>query len=198
MLKNFYPIGIVAPQLHYLGRVFYFMKFLEKDLEQIIFESGMDSLNERGLYIRGKRLRQVRIGNYGIADLITFQRPFYDGPEHEFWNPGRITIYELKKEHIGISAFLQAVAYARGINRYLQKRDKNDKYIIDIKLIGRDIDKNGAFCYIPQILNVHNQYYDLSSNMTEPGVIEFITYEYAFIMDIVYVDILTVENLSSI
>ncbi len=113
------------------------MKFLEKDLEQIIFESGMDSLNERGLYIRGKRLRQVRIGNYGIAD-----------------------------------------SYARGINRYLQKRDKDDKYIIDIKLIGRDIDRNGAFCYIPQILNVHNQYYDLSSNMSEPGAIEFITYEY--------------------
>ena len=154
------------------------MKFLEKDLEQIIFESGMDSLRERGLYINGKRLRQVKIGNYGIADLITFERPFYDGAKREYFNPGRITIYELKKDHIGISAFLQAIAYAKGINRYLQKKDKDDKYIIDIRLIGRDIDKNGSFCYIPQILNVHNQYYDLKSNITEQGTILFITYDY--------------------
>ena len=54
------------------------MRFLEKDLEQIIHESGMDQLNERGLPIDGKMFRQMRIGNYGIADLITVTRPMYE------------------------------------------------------------------------------------------------------------------------
>ena len=58
------------------------MKFLENDLEEIIYTSGRDVLEQRGLTINGKLLRQVKIGNYGIADLIEFQRPFYDGPDN--------------------------------------------------------------------------------------------------------------------
>ena len=66
------------------------MKFLEKDLEQIIFESGRDSLRERGLSISGKLLRQLRIGNYGIADLVEFVRPQYELPDRQFFVPGRM------------------------------------------------------------------------------------------------------------
>ena len=47
------------------------MSFLEKDLEDIIFETDNDLLFEHGLFIDGQKKRQVRIGNYGIADLIT-------------------------------------------------------------------------------------------------------------------------------
>ena len=45
------------------------MTFLEKDLEQIIFETPKEKLQEKGLVIKGKLLRQIKIGNYGIADL---------------------------------------------------------------------------------------------------------------------------------
>lgn len=148
------------------------MKFIEKDLEQIIFESGRDSLDERGLVINGILKRQVRIGNYGIADLVEIQRPCYDGYNNEFFQPGRIIIYELKKEQIGISAFLQSLKYAKGISEYLKKRQKSKLFTIDIVLIGKRIDTSGSFCMIPNILSVKNEYgYD--------SQIYFYTYEYS-------------------
>ena len=50
------------------------MKFLEKDLEEIIFETSNKELNERGLFVYGKKYRQLRIGNYGVADLVVVDR----------------------------------------------------------------------------------------------------------------------------
>jgi hypothetical protein len=50
------------------------MNFLEKNLEDIIFETHENKLRDRGLEISGKKLRQLRIGNYGIADMITYTR----------------------------------------------------------------------------------------------------------------------------
>lgn len=147
------------------------MKFLEKDLEQIIFESGRDSLRQKGLTISGKLFRQMKIGNYGIADLVSFSRPNYYGPGREYFDFGSITIYELKKDQVGISAFLQAINYARGIQSYLKKRNKLEKYVINIVLIGKEIDTTGSFCYIPDLLSLQNDY-------TEHGYISFVTYEY--------------------
>lgn len=46
-------------------------EFFEKTLEDIIFNTDNELLCEHGLLISGKKLRQVKIGNYGIADLIT-------------------------------------------------------------------------------------------------------------------------------
>ena len=157
---------------------FYVMKFLEKDLEQIIFESGRDSLRERGLSITGKLFRQLRIGNYGIADLVEFNRPTYEAPNREFFVPGRITIYELKKEQIGIAAFLQSLNYLKGIQRYLEIRGKEEMYIVDLVIIGKELDTTGSFCFIPSLLGVKNDYYDLDSNLSEEGTISFYTYKY--------------------
>jgi hypothetical protein len=145
------------------------MRFLEKDLEQIIHESGMDQLNERGLPIDGKMFRQMRIGNYGIADLITVTRPMYETIDQKtkVFYPGRITIYELKKENVSIGAFLQAIGYAKGITNYLEKRGKKRFYELDIVLIGKKIDTSGNFCFIPDILSC------------SLGTLNFYTYEYA-------------------
>ena len=86
------------------------MKFLEKDLEDIIFEAPREELAKRGLHIEGKMYRQLRIGNYGIADLVTIQRPIMipDGKNYYDFDvqvecdddTGEIMIYELplKKE----------------------------------------------------------------------------------------------------
>lgn len=153
------------------------MKFLENDLEEIIYTSGREVLWKRGLFITGKLKRQVKIGNYGIADLIEFERPFYDGPNHEYFMPGRITVYELKKDKVGISALLQAISYAKGILEYLRKRKLNRHYIIDIKLIGRTIDDKGSFCYIENLLSINNDFYD-DYNRLEHGTINFCTYDY--------------------
>jgi len=172
--KDVYPVGLVALSLHHLDGVFYFMKFLEKDLEQIIFESGRDSLDEKGLAINGKLFRQLKIGNYGIADLVEFTRPSYDGPEREFFVPGVITVYELKKENISISALLQSLYYVKGIQNYLISKGKVKQYIINVVLIGRTIDTTGSFCFITDMLSI-------DSYCNEPfthGTISFMTYDY--------------------
>lgn len=130
------------------------MTFLEKDLEQIIYESGRDLLEEKGLRVKGKLYRQLRIGNYGIADLVSISKPFYIGKkedESSLIMPGTITIYELKKEKIGISALLQSISYMKGIQSYLGKRGKNNLFNISICLIGKQIDTSGSFCYISSI-----------------------------------------------
>lgn len=148
------------------------MKFLENDLEEIIYTSGRDVLESRGLPIYGTLKRQLKIGNYGVADLVEFIRPFYyESPVGNLFHKGTIKIYELKKEQIGISAFLQSLYYLKGIKSYLEKRGTLDLYNIEIVLIGRNIDKSGSFCYIPELLNINNT----EGNI---GDISFYTYQY--------------------
>jgi len=154
------------------------MKFLEKDLEEIIYTSGRDVLEERGLPIYGKLFRQVQIGNYGVADLIEFQRPSYAGREKEILCPGRITIYELKKEQIGISAFLQSLNYLRGITSFLEKKQIDNHYIIDIMLIGKNLDTQGSFCYITDLLSIKSSFADKYNIFGQAGTIHFYEYRY--------------------
>lgn len=124
------------------------MEFLEKDLEQIIFEADKDLLKKRGLNIEGKMFRQLKIGNYGIADLVTIKKPKYceiTGEHH----PLEITIYELKKEKIGISTFLQALRYAKGIDSYVDNKYNLDiSPIYKIVCVGKDIDKKSSFIFL--------------------------------------------------
>lgn len=119
------------------------MKFLEKDLENIIYETDNETLNDRGLFVFGKKIRQLNIGNYGIADIVTYKRP-------KLKSKGLITVYELKKEKIGISAFLQALNYVKGIDRYLRSRNHPIAYYdYKIILVGKDLDTSGSFCFLP-------------------------------------------------
>jgi hypothetical protein len=143
------------------------MTFLEKDLEQIIFESGIDSLQEKGLDISGKLLRQMKIGNYGVADLISFSRPFNEYYKDRYiLHKGMITIYELKRDKISISSFLQALGYVKGVISFLEKKGIRHHYIVNMCLIGREIDKNSSLIYIPELLYI------------EEGSISFYTYQY--------------------
>ena len=141
------------------------MKFLEKDLETIIYESGRDLLDERGLSIEGKLLRQVKIGNYGIADLISYSRPYYK--DKKLFFPGQITIIELKKEKIGIASFLQSIQYVKGVIAYLEFKKVSHLFDLNIKLIGKEIDTQGSFCFITDLLNVQGC-----------GRIDFYTYDF--------------------
>lgn len=133
------------------------MEFLEKDLEQIIWEASDKELRERGLFLLGKRFRQLRIGNYGIADLVTVHRQ----QKYEDFIYGKliITVYELKKDKIGISAFLQALNYCKGISSYLEKREFSD-YTLSIVLVGKSIDSSGSFIYLTDLIGNYSDNYD--------------------------------------
>lgn len=131
------------------------MTFLEKNLEDIIWESDNEKLQERGLPIEGKKFRQLRIGNYGIADIITVQKCRSWVTSQSYL---KITIYEFKKEKVGISAFLQAIKYAKGIQSYMSKR-KITEFTLDIVLCGNKIDKQSDYIYICDLFyNDFNQY----------------------------------------
>ncbi len=119
------------------------MDFLEKDLEQIVWENDDEILQRKGLPIFGKRYRQLRIGNYGIADLVTFYREHYVKQIN-------FTVYELKKDVINMSTLIQAYTYVKGIETYLSKRGWACAY--DVVLIGKSIDRSSGFCYLPDLI----------------------------------------------
>ena len=130
------------------------MTFLEKDLEQIIFETPTEKLKEKGLVIKGKLLRQVKIGNYGIADLISFERnTSIDKDSEYFWQSIRITVYELKQQKINLNAMAQAARYVSGIEKYLESRKMFFDIDYNIVLIGKDIEMNGDFVYLSDFIN---------------------------------------------
>jgi len=138
------PVYRSSPSPAEIAGYFFEMKFLEKDLEQIIFETSEHDLDERGLFVPGKRLRQVNIGNYGIADMITYYRNPFD-------KEIVITVFELKKDFITPDAFLQAIRYCKGIREYLKHRDFNSfEYEIkyNIVLVGSDIEDKSGFIYL--------------------------------------------------
>lgn len=146
------------------------MKFLEKDLEQIIWEADRGQLEERGLYLHGKLFRQFKIGNYGIADLICVGKE-YDGPDNSYL---KINIIELKQDKVGVAAFLQAIRYARGIQSYLNSRDFTN-YRLSIILIGSDIDTGGSVCFLPDLIGCYTEY-----ETSYIASLKYYTYEYKF------------------
>lgn len=122
------------------------MRFLEKDLEYIIwdnlfFPEDVGNLNGSGLdcvcYTPYKS-RQLRIGNYGICDLVTLER----GQESL-----RVTIYELKKDEINIDGVIQLSRYVTGCKRYLRSRFPETEILIRPVIIGRSI-HNGDWVYL--------------------------------------------------
>jgi hypothetical protein len=154
------------------------MEFLEKDLEEIIFNANISDLHERGLYVDGIKKRQLRIGNYGIADMVTLERPHYN-PYLNATLKGTITIYEFKKDSINISAFLQAIRYLKGIRRYLKKRNIEDNYNYKITLVGRSIDLSSSFVYLTDLISS----YDLQVRLEEESVFKLSIYTYSYDID---------------
>tara|TARA_R110002012_G_scaffold300674_1_gene500577 strand:+ start:59 stop:571 length:513 start_codon:yes stop_codon:yes gene_type:complete len=139
------------------------MKFLEKDLEEIIFETSNKELNERGLFVYGKKYRQLRIGNYGVADLVFVERTPNYAPQGYSDQHLLINVVELKKDGVGISAFLQALGYVKGIQSYINKRGKFDRFNVEYKitLIGSKMKLDSSYTYLSDILpSLHDCDYD--------------------------------------
>ena len=127
------------------------MEFLEKDLETIIWESDNEKLQEKGLDISGKKYRQLRIGNYGIADLVTIEKCYYPFSSSEPYL--NITVYELKKEKAGISAFLQAIKYCKGIKSYLEIKKPNILFKLNVVLCSKKIDTESDYIYLCDLIS---------------------------------------------
>jgi hypothetical protein len=121
----------------------------EKELEDMIFNADRVELENRGLFLPKSTRRQVRIGNYGIADLVGYERGcIVKGYEYK----PTIYIYELKKDEININTFIQSIRYAKGVRQYF--RHKGYLYPhINITLIGGAIDTDSDFLYLPDILD---------------------------------------------
>lgn len=134
------------------------MKFLEKNLEDIIFETDNEKLQERGLDIRGKKFRQLRLSHYGIADIVTISR---------IGQSLQIDIFELKKDVITVDTLLQALRYLEGIKTYFRKRKFKKHVYYTIRLCGKRI-------YNLRELSL------LSSNINTVEMIDLITYDYDF------------------
>jgi len=125
------------------------MEFLEKNLEDIIFETDNDSLNKRGLPIRGLKLRQVKIGNYGVCDLITIERRELNSGSKSL----AITVYELKRSQVTQDALIQAVRYCRGVSRWIEYNKKYtwfESIKIRVVLIGK-VSTSSDIVYIPDV-----------------------------------------------
>ena len=148
------------------------MDFLEKNLEDIIYESNNDALFRRGLNLCTSKKRQVYIGHYGTADIISYEavRDEEMPCDYRMSNLSciencnqsckknkikyiKIQIIELKQNEININAFLQAVRYTKGIKRYLEFRNFYKPIKYEIILIGKTLNKNNSFCYLFDLIN---------------------------------------------
>lgn len=134
------------------------MNFLEKDLEKIIYETPSEQLRERGIHIYSKRKRQLRIGNYGVADIVSMGIDC-DGPWPMFDRYLCIKVFELKQDKVDVGAFLQAVRYVKGIKRWIELNKGNLHYSgvkYQICLVGKTLDKTSGFSYLPDMISTES------------------------------------------
>ncbi len=133
------------------------MDFLEKNLEDIIFETDNKTLHSRGLFIEGKKRRQIRLGNYGIADIIThrIKRTYLS---ENYTEPSLLfNVLELKKDKIDAGTLLQATRYCKGLERYIQQRKPLLDLEFKVTLIGKEV-CHSDFIYLADIMHNLNVY----------------------------------------
>jgi hypothetical protein len=140
------------------------MNFLEKNLEDIIFNTPNELLQERGLSINGQKKRQIKIGDYGIADVISFYLDRVVNYDSSYVIYLHIEIYELKQNKIDYNALKQVVRYRKGIEHYFKKRGGNIQTSISIKLIGNEIDKSDFVYLIDYVDNLSCYTYSYDFN----------------------------------
>ena len=76
-----------------------------------------------------------------------------------------IQVWELKQKAIDNEAFWQGVKYMKGIQQYLLGRQTEMRFNVELHLVGKDVNTNGSFCYLPEVLS---------------GIVYFHTYELNF------------------
>jgi hypothetical protein len=117
------------------------MKISEKELENLIFNLDVNVIREKGLYMPYIKKRQLRIANYGIADIVGIEKGILN--QNVKIKP-RVYIYELKVGLIDYKTFLQLSRYALGVKKYLHL--KNLDYNISIIMVGSKVNVNQISC----------------------------------------------------
>jgi hypothetical protein len=122
------------------------IQFVEKDIEDLIMDSCPEKVRARGLdrFEHDAVFRQVNLGAYGIADIIGIN---FFTPEDGRTKVSSFTIYELKKDAIGFSAFGQVARYAKGLKEYCRKEFAQDYVECYMVLIGSELELNSNFVY---------------------------------------------------
>jgi hypothetical protein len=127
------------------------MKFLEKDLETLIWENT-ETCYERGLdiqhvgkYLGDCRFRQLHLGPYGIADLINTRYYPLQQTLH-------IQVIECKKDEINLTTYAQAKRYLTAVKDVVCHHygiSGPDCYIThELVLIGRRFEASGDFPFV--------------------------------------------------
>ena len=106
------------------------MDFLEKDLEDIIYNASNEQLDKRGLRVRGKRFRQLRIGNYVYFQDTLLKFDFESG-----WNFDYIKPIPLTEE------WLFKLGFVEGSYLYKNYKVKAGDYWNSVKFY------EGEWCY---------------------------------------------------
>jgi len=139
------------------------MKFLEKDLEDVVMSLNQEQMKSVGLDFllndpNYKKIRQLKIGNYGISDIV------YVAKVNLFKRGSFLDIHvvELKKDVISMSAFIQLNRYMVGISEYLTKR--GIEHVIQGVLIGNDFGHNQDFCYVTNFSEIKFYTYNYEWN----------------------------------
>lgn len=151
------------------------MDFLEQNLEDIVFNTPANKIISRGFtsYLNDAHTyRQLRLGNYGVCDIVQFSRscehleecPGYYYTQHVI----DVHVIELKKGDIDIDALIQAVRYCKGVLEYIEDvRGLECKVQFSVSLVGSKINTSD-FVYMSELLQEDN------------FCLNFFTYKYDF------------------
>lgn len=103
-------------------------------------------------YGGGKLFRQLTIGGYGRTDLIHVARVD---------RTLNIDIIELKKYDVDNKAMMQVVKYYTGLMEYLNERNNNINYSVNMIIIGKSIKTSCDSVFIYNLIpNLHYYTYE--------------------------------------
>lgn len=101
--------------------------------------------------------RQLNLSPYGIADIVIFHKPDFDGSVS-------VEVVELKKGIINSDTFMQASKYRVALKEYGYRNNIEFSEIF-ITLVGSHIDINDKFEILPNAFEFLNFYtYDIDIN----------------------------------
>lgn len=136
------------------------MNFLEKDLETILWESPSEceargfSVLQMAYFGKGRRIRQMQLGPYGIADLV---HVYYNPQNNQAW----VQIIECKKDKVNADTYLQARRYVSGVKQAFISSDLPRCQVhYSVILVGASLDTSGALQHvIADDINCHTYRY---------------------------------------
>ena len=145
------------------------MKFLEKDLEDIIYEmslthEGCVALRKRGFYFSNWDFpftRQLDLGRFGKPDLIQIAGLSCGGEKML-----EVNICELKRGNTSMDTFDQSLKYIRGIDYVIDElgiRDQFSSIHYSLVMVGKSHDLSDNHVYLAHMLRNDHIYIKLLS-----------------------------------